>query len=75
MYKTLIFYVLNGLPYSSKIRQTCQTHQIRQICHSFGEFEFGEYYEGSQFGEFESGESERFPKMAILVSTRIRQNW
>ena len=39
----------------------------------FGEFEFGEYYEGSQFGKFESGKSERFPKMAILASTRIRQ--
>ena len=66
MYKTLILYVLNGLPYSPSIRQTR---------HSFGEFKFGEYYKGSQFGEFESGESERFPKMAILASTRIRQNW
>ncbi len=41
----------------------------------FGEFEFGEYYEGSHFGEFESGESETFPKKAILASTQIRQNW
>ena len=39
----------------------------------FGKFEFGEYHEGSHFGEFESGESERFPKKAILVSTRILQ--
>ncbi len=39
----------------------------------FGEFEFGEYYERSDFGKFESGESERFPKKAILASTRIRQ--
>jgi hypothetical protein len=41
----------------------------------FGEFEFGRYYKGSHFGEFKSGESERFPKKAILASTRIRQNW
>jgi hypothetical protein len=43
----------------------------------FGEYyegsHFGEYYEGSHFGEFKSGESERFPKKAILASTRIRQ--
>ena len=48
----------------------------------FGEFEFGKYYEGSHFGEFKSGESERFPKKAILkfakigkfsASTQIRQ--
>ncbi len=41
----------------------------------FGKFEFGEYYKGSHFGEFESGESERFPKKAILASTRICPNW
>ncbi len=41
----------------------------------FGKFKFGEYHEGSHFGEFESGKSERFPKKAILASTRIRQNW
>ena len=41
----------------------------------FGKLEFGEYYEGSHFGEFESGESERFPKKAILASTQIPQNW
>jgi hypothetical protein len=75
MYKKLILYVLNGLPYSPYFRQTRQIRQIHRIRHSFGEFEFGEYYEGSQFGKFESSESERFPKMAILASTRIRQNW
>jgi hypothetical protein len=41
----------------------------------FGKVEFGEYHEGSHFGELEFGESERFPKKAILASTRIRQNW
>jgi hypothetical protein len=43
------------------------------VAKCLGKFKFGEYYEGSHFGEFESGESERFPKKAILASTRIWQ--
>jgi hypothetical protein len=59
----------------AKLAKLAKFAKFAIVAKYFGEFEFGKYYEGSHFGEFESGESERFPKKAILASTRICQNW
>jgi hypothetical protein len=59
----------------AKLAKLAKFAKFTIVAKYFGEFEFGEYYEGSHFGELESGESERFPKKAILASTQFRQNW